>query len=176
MIDFSGMVRRTDADGIIYALALARRAERQVAAAFQAHGGQIIKRVADTAFVVFDRATPALRAALDGQSALRAFNSGRTGHLGDGSRNEPIHGCIGLGYGPTLVIPDQDLYGAEVNRAFVLGEDIAKDGEILCSPEFAAAISPLPDGVGAHRAPGAREEGAGFPFLVIRDYREGDPT
>jgi len=176
VIDFSGMVRRTDADGIIYALALARRAEREIAASIQAHGGQIVKRVADTAFAVFDNASSALLAALEGHRALHGFNRERTGRIGDGSRNEPIHGCMGLGFGPTLVIPDQDLYGSEVNRAFVLGEDIAHEGEILCSPEFAAALSPFPEGVGAHRAPAAREEEAGFPFLVLRDYREGEPA
>jgi adenylate cyclase len=174
VVDFTGMVRRTDAEGIIYALALARRAEREVAAAVQARGGQIVKRVADTAFAVFEEASAALLAALDGHRALHEFNRERTGQLGDGSRNEPIHACIGLGFGSTLVIPDQDLYGAEVNRAFVLGEDVARAGEILCSPDFATACSPLPAGVGAHRAPAAREEEAGFPFLVLRDYREGE--
>lgn len=174
VVDFSGMVRRTDADGIIYALALARQAEAAMGPAFQAHGGQIIKRVADTAFVVFSDAPAALRAALDAQRALRAFNRPRTGRIGDGQRNDPIHGCIGLGFGPTLVIPGEDLYGPEVNRAFVLGEDVADDGEILCSEDFLAAVSPLPGGVGVHRAPAARAEEAGFPFHILRDYREDD--
>lgn len=176
VVDFSGMVQRTDAEGIIFALALARRAEREVGVAVKAHGGHVVKRVADTAFAVFDSPHAALMAALEGQRALRAFNLDRHGHIGDGSRTEPIHGCFGLGFGSTLVIPDEDLYGPEVNRAFVLGEDVASGGEILCSPDFAQSARPLPDGVGAHRAPAAREEEAGFPFLVIRDYRDGEPS
>ena len=38
---------------------------------------------------------------------------------------------IGIGYGPILVVENEDMWGNEVNLASKLGEDIAQDGEIL---------------------------------------------
>ena len=55
--------------------------------------------------------------------------------------------------------------------AFVLGEDVAKGGETLCTPAFLEALGGVPNGVGAYRAPEEREEESGFPFHVISDYR-----
>ena len=39
--------------------------------------------------------------------------------------------CVGIGYGEVLRIGDADIFGAEVNAACKLGEDIAKAGAIL---------------------------------------------
>ena len=171
VVDYTSMVRRTDAEGIVYALALAKAAELAMRPAVLGQDGEIVKHVADTFFAVFKAPGPALAAALDGIAAMRAFNEGRTGHIGDGSRNEPIWPCIGLGFGDTLVVPGEDMYGDEVNRAFVLGEDTAERNEILCSLAFLDALDGLPEGVGAHRAPADREEATGFSFHVLKDYR-----
>jgi hypothetical protein len=54
----------------------------------------------------------------------------------------------------------------------VLGEDIARHRELLCTEAFLAAIEPLPEGVGAYRGPQDREKEAGFPFVVLSDYRD----
>lgn len=174
VVDFTGMVHRSDALGIVYALSLARAAERVMAPAFQAQGGAVVKRVADTAFAVFATPPAALAAALEAQRALAGFNAERTGAVHDGLRNDPIRASVGLGWGPTLVIPGEDIYGPEVNRAFVLGEDIGHGGEILATEAFWAAIGTPPPGVGAHRAPTARVEEAGFGFHLVADHR--DPT
>lgn len=169
--DFTSMVRRTDAEGIAYALALARAAERAMEPAITAHGGEIVKRVADTFMAVFKTAPGALSAALDSAAAMREFNKDRTGHIGDGSRNDPIHPCIGLGWGDILVIPGTDIYGEEANRAFVLGEDVAAGREILATTRFVEVLSPLPQGVGSHRAPEEREAECGFAFHILSDHR-----
>lgn len=171
VVDFTSMVERTDAHGIGYALALAAAAQRAMAPALAGHGGVVVKHVADTAFVVFDQPDRALLAALDALRALDGFNAGRTGHVGHADRNDPIRGCFGLGYGEALVIPGRDLFGPEVNRAFVLGEDVAKGGEILATAAFVRAVGTLPAGVGAFRGPSDREQAAGFPFHVVADYR-----
>lgn len=158
VVDFTGMVRRTDTRGIVYALGRARAAE-----AAMALSGNRVKRVADTVFALYTSAAEALEDALVAHRRLRARMHGA---------DDPIHACIGLGFGPMLVIPGQDCFGAEVNRAFVLGEDVAKGGETLATPEFLAALGGLPDGVGAYRAPEEREAEPGFAFHVISDYRE----
>ena len=174
VVDFTGMVHRTDHDGIVYALALARAAEACMRPHVGQHAGEVVKRVADSFFAVFPTAGQALAASLDACASLAAFNAERGGRIGDGSRSDPIHPCLGLGFGPTLVIPGDNLYGAEVNRAFVLGEDTAEAGEILCTQAFVDALGTPPVGVGAHRAPRDRSDAIGFPFLIVRDHR--DPT
>lgn len=171
VVDFSDMVARTDAHSIVYALAIARAAEAAMTPALACRGGAIVKRVADTFFAVFERPEDALHGALDAQVALAAFNQGRSGHLCAASRNEPIYASMGLGYGPTLVIPGEDIYGAEVNKAFVLGEDTGTAGEVLASTAFIEALVSLPAGVGVHAAPARRLAVAGFDFQVVGDYR-----
>jgi class 3 adenylate cyclase len=171
--DFTEMAARTDAHGIGYALALAAAAWRAMRPVIGARGGVEIKQVADTLFAVFDDPAAALLAALDAQRALDVFNAGRVGHVGHADRNDPIRGCMGLGFGRALVVPGRDVFGPEVNRAFILGEDIARGGEILVTDALLRAVGPLPSGVGAFRAPAEREVEAGCPFHVVADYRDG---
>jgi adenylate cyclase len=168
--DFTEMVARTDAFGVGYALALAAAAQRAMAPVMGEYGGVHIKQVADTAFIVFDDPARALLAALDAQRTLAAFNVGRSGHAGH-DRNAPMRGGMGLGFGPALILPGRDVFGPEVNRAFVLGEDVARGGEVLATEAFVQAIGGLPEGVGAYCGPADREVAAGFPFHVLGDYR-----
>jgi adenylate cyclase len=172
VVDFTDMVRRTDAYDIVYALSLARAAERVYDPAVRIHNGEMVKSVADSFFAVFTNPEDALAAALNGTKRLAYFNQARKGTLNDGSRNDPIHPCTGLGYGEALVIPGDDVYGAEVNRAFVLSEDVAVGREILASVRFMEANSEPPQGVGVHRAASDREEAAGFQFFEVQDFRE----
>ncbi len=157
VVDFTGMVRRTDARGIVYALGRAQVAQRALGL-----GGTRVKRVADTLFVVYPSAEAALLDALD---AVKRLHAAEAGHP------DPVHPCIGLGHGECLLIPGVDVFGAEVNRAFVLGEDVAEGGEVLATPAFLAALGGLPPGVGTFDAPAERVAEAGFGFRVIRDFR-----
>lgn len=159
VVDFTGMARRTDSFGIVRALAMARAAERAMRL-----GGVQVKRVADTLFHLYDTPLAALNDALLAHQRLATFNA---------EKPDPIRACIGLGVGDLLVIPGQDIFGTEVNRAFILGEDVAKGGETLATPAFLAALGNLPDGIGAFRAPEDRETDAGFAFHVLADYRGG---
>ena len=171
VVDYTDMVKRTDAHGIVYALALARRAQEVMEPAVTGNGGEIIKRVADTWFAVFSSPNEALSAILEANALMASFNASRTGQVTDSERNDAIFPCAGLGFGSTLVLPRVDLYGEEVNRAFVLGEDVATANEILITPAFLRAVGDLPAGIGAHRAPPDRLKEAGFEFLVLSDFR-----
>ncbi|MHC4391692.1 MAG: nucleotidyl cyclase domain-containing protein [Planctomycetota bacterium] len=165
--DFTGMVKRTVSDGIVYSLALARAAERVMEPAVEANEGEIVKRVADTFFAVFKSAASLLQGALDARKALEGFNEPRTGTIGDGSKNERIDCCMGLGFGPMLINPGQDLYGDEVNRAFVLGEDVADAREILVTDAFVEALGEdTPAGISFTDVSSARIADAGFSFRV----------
>jgi class 3 adenylate cyclase len=73
------------------------------------------------------------------QRTLKAWNAGRIDE-------EQVLLCIGLGHGRMLRIGDHDVFGAEVNAAGKLGEDIAGAGEILVTAALKAAVEPM-DGV-----------------------------
>ncbi|MDP2314960.1 MAG: hypothetical protein Q8P41_18820 [Pseudomonadota bacterium] len=173
--DFTEMVKRTNTHGIGYSLALAAAAQRAMAPALAAQGGVHVKQVADTSFVIFDSAHRALLAALDAQRALAAFNDTRGARGGrprdDHGHVDTIRGCMGIGFGAALLIPGRDVFGAEVNRAFVLGEDVGRGGEVLATEAFLQGVGVLPPGVGAFRGPADREAEAGFAFHVLGDYR-----
>ena len=53
--------------------------------------------------------------------------------------------CIGLGFGRVLRIGDADVFGAEVNAASKLGEDIAKAHEILVTKAVRDAATSIED-------------------------------
>ncbi len=171
VVDFSSMRARTDAFGIIHALATVRAACAAYRPAIEENEGHEVKIVADTLFARFARPHQALKAALDGHVRLGAFNESRTGSICAGVPGAPIHPKTGLGYGDVLAFSG-DLFGAEVNRAFILGEDVARDGEILASTAFASALGTPPAGVGVHSSPHDRAQEAGFPFEIYTDFRE----
>ena len=51
--------------------------------------------------------------------------------------------CVGLGYGRMLRIGDTDVFGAEVNAASRLGEDLAQSGETLVTGAFLQEYGPV---------------------------------
>ena len=170
VVDFTSMVKRTESAGIIYALARARSAFKAMQPAIQVHSGRVLKQVADTFFAVFPTPRQALFGALDGQIRLARFNHNRTGTFE--THHDAIEAGIGLGFGPCLLIPQQDIFGAEVNRAFVLGEDTAEPGEVLVTTAFLKALSSLPSGVGSFEVSTDRAHDTGFHFFQVRDYRD----
>ena len=164
VLDLTDMVHHSDHDGILPALARARAAHRAVTPALTQHGGQVLKQVADTIFAVFPAAEGALLAALDAHTLLARDQQAWPA--------DPIRACIGLGWGPCYLIPGEDVFGAEVNRAFVLGEDAARGGEVLLTPALRAALLAVPEGVGLHAGNEDRAHQSGFHFFEARDYRD----
>jgi adenylate cyclase len=136
VLDMCGFSRLSRKHGIIFYLAMIRQMEEAAAPAVVGNGGRVIKQSADNLYAVFDHPAQALEAALDIFRAFEAVNS-----VVPGDRD--IHGSIGIGFGETLVIADEDLFGVEMNLASKLGEDIAERGEILLT---AAAHQALPPG------------------------------
>ena len=171
VVDFSSMRRRMDAFGTVPALLDIRLATHTYTPVIRASRGRIVKTLADTLFAIFDAPQDALQAAMDGHRCMKKLNMDRDGDIEQGIPNAPVHPKAGLGYGPSLLTPDGNLYGPEVNRAFILGEDVAANREILASAAFASGLGIPPVGVGLHGAPHDREDAAGFPFHVVNDFR-----
>jgi adenylate cyclase len=135
-MDMCGFTSITLAHGIIHFLAMIRQMEEVSTPAVAGNGGRVIKQEADDLFAVFSEPVQALEAALD---ILRGFNA--INKVLPPERH--LHGSIGIGFGDTLVIGDEDLFGSEMNLACKLGEDIAEQDEILTTP---AAYTALPAG------------------------------
>jgi adenylate cyclase len=135
VLDMVGFSRISRELGIISYLAMI--AEMYVAArpAVLGNGGRVIKLEADNLYAVFDNATQALEAALD---ILRAFDA-INGVVPD---DRDIFGSFGIGFGPTLVIDEEDFFGCEVNLASKLGEDLAGNSEILLTDAAFATLKP----------------------------------
>jgi class 3 adenylate cyclase len=135
-MDMCGFTSITLTHGIIHFLAMIRQMEEVSTPAVKGNGGRVIKQEADDLFAVFSDPVQALEAALDIRRGFNAINK-----VLPPARH--LHGSIGIGFGDTLVIGDEDLFGSEMNLACKLGEDIAEEDEILITP---AAYTALPAG------------------------------
>ena len=136
VLDMCGFSRITARHGIIHFLAMVHQMEQAARPAIAGNGGEVVKQEADNLFAVFTQPEQALQAALDIHRALGAMNAVQPPEAA-------LQASVGIGYGPTLVIADKDLFGHEMNLACKLGEDIAGPGEILLT---ASACQRLPAG------------------------------
>ena len=136
VLDMCGFSRLTIEYGIIHYLAMIHQMQEAGRPAVAGNGGRVIKFDADNLFATFEDPEDALESAID---ILRAFDAVNI----VAPLDRDIYGSIGIGYGETLVIEDQDMFGPEVNIACKLGEDLACKSEILLTQ---AAFSELPEG------------------------------
>lgn len=134
-LDMCGFTSTTKRHGIIHFLAMVHQMEQAARPAIEGNGGEVIKQEADNLFAVFSEPMQALEAALDIRRALDAMNAVQP-------PNSALYASMGIGFGPTLVIAHSDLFGAEMNLACKLGEDIAGTGEILLTPAAVVALPP----------------------------------
>jgi class 3 adenylate cyclase len=137
ILDMCGFSRITASHGIIFYLAMIQQMESAACPAVQQNKGEVIKQETDNLFAFFPTPHDALEAALDIFRAFEAMNA-----VVPDERD--IYGSIGIGFGDTLVIGDEDLFGDEMNRASRLGEDMAGEQEILLTP---SAYEALPEGL-----------------------------
>jgi class 3 adenylate cyclase len=126
VLDMCGFSRLTMRYGITHFLAMIRRLQTIVQPVIAAGGGHVVKTEADNVFATFEDVPEALAAARAIQRSLDAANTFLP-------EDWDLHAAIGIGYGPMLVVGDDDLFGSEMNIASKLGEDVAGRGEILLS-------------------------------------------
>jgi adenylate cyclase len=126
MSQFSLSVRR---DGILPYLGHIRRMQRLMSPVVEAHGGQVVKFVADNLFATFATAEAAALAAIAMQRALSENDAG-------------FAIAIGIDHGRFLLLPEGDAWGDPINVACKLGEDLAAAGEILLTQAARAGLPP----------------------------------
>jgi adenylate cyclase len=153
--DMSGFTTRTQKRGIIGFLASIRTLQRLAAPIIKAHGGRWFKADADDLFVAHESPQALYAIAKDLQMAVKRHNADEHDDLGL---------SIGLGYGPTLLIGDEDFFGNSVNVASKLGEDVGDASEILLSEDFYRALADKGTAFAEckHLGPEARKTKFGF--------------
>jgi adenylate cyclase len=124
VLDLSGFSRLTIRRGIIHFLAMVHRMTILATPIVHASGGRVVKQEADNLFAAFTNVPAAIATAI---AILQAFELANLS-LPD---EQDLHASIGIGYGNTLIIGNEDLYGSEMNLACKLGEDLAQRGELL---------------------------------------------
>lgn len=134
--DLAGFSRNVERFGIIHFLQIIYESKRLFIPIIDKYDGILIKMEGDSMLVIFRNPFKALRCAIDMQKATFSYNQNKVDE-------EKILLCVGLGYGDILKIGDTDIFGAEVNAASKLGEDIAKQGEILCTENYIETTSKL---------------------------------
>jgi adenylate cyclase len=124
VLDMCGFSRLTIRHGIVHYLALIRRMQRTVVPLVEEARGRVVKTEADNVFATFAKVSDAVRCARAIQSELARANEVLPADW------DVLVG-IGIGFGPLLLIGDDDVFGSEMNLASKLGEDLAEAGEIL---------------------------------------------
>lgn len=138
-LDLSGFSRLTERRGILHFLSLIQDMRETTRPIVEAAGGAIVKYEADNMFAVAPNPDTALDLSFDIVRHYAADNRNR-------AEEAQIHVSIGIDFGRLLLIPGVELFGAPVNFACKLGEDIADRGEILITQ---AAFGGLTAGRGA---------------------------
>jgi adenylate cyclase len=122
--DLAGFSRQVEHFGIIHFLQVIWEQKNLLLPIVAQHDGILVKVEADSFLILFRRPERALECSIAMQRACREENAQRL-------PEERILLCVGIGYGRILRIGDEDVFGAEVNAASKLGEDRAKQDEIL---------------------------------------------
>jgi adenylate cyclase len=122
--DLSGFSRGVAEFGIIHFLQTIYEAERILVPVIESHDGILLKVEGDSFLVIFRNVEKAIRGSIEMQRTMRRYNAARP-------PEEHVLLGVGLGFGRMLRIGDADVFGNEVNSAYILGESIAGAYDIL---------------------------------------------
>ncbi len=122
--DLVGFSRGVAEFGIIHYLQTIYESELLLVPIVEKHDGIMLKMEGDSFLVIFRNVHKAIRSALEMQRMLLQYNKTRP-------EEEHVLLGVGLGFGRVLRIGDADVFGAQVNAAYILGEDTATAYEIL---------------------------------------------
>jgi adenylate cyclase len=131
VLDMCGFSRLTMRYGIIHFLAMIRRMHVTVSPLVVGAGGRVVKTEADNLFAAFPDVPQAIAAARKIGAELNRRNAVLP-------EDWDLYVSIGIGFGDLLVIGEHDYFGAELNLASKLGEDVARSGEVLLTEAAAA--------------------------------------
>ena len=128
--DMSGFSRLTEKHGIVRYLSMVRHMQIVSKPIIERFGGSVVKFEADNCFARFPDVVSAIRSSVSINIAFDAMNLMTTDDLN-------IYIATGIDFGRIVLINEdgdgehEDYFGAPVNNASKLGEDIASAGDIL---------------------------------------------
>ena len=131
--DLSGFSRGVAEFGIVHFLQIIYESQRILVPCIDDHEGILLKVEGDSMLITFRSVVKAFECAIAMQRTLAEFNTRRTDE-------DKVLLCLGLGYGSMLRIGDDDVFGAQVNAASKLGEDMAGPEEILVTDSVRKAL------------------------------------
>lgn len=127
-IDMSGFTRLTQKHGVVHYLSMIRRMQLTARPIIESYDGTVVKFEADNAFAYFDRPGNAIRASISLNLAMNSANILTPDEL-------DLYVSCGIDFGKCLIPHPGDFFGAPVNMASKLGEDLGKAGQILVTEE-----------------------------------------
>jgi len=133
IMDSCGFSRTVREHGIIHYLSLLERLWRVVGPLVTEHGGRPLRHDGDNLFAVF----PDVRSALGCAKTIHEYVEIANNPL---PAAEEIYVALGIGYGPVLLVGENDAWGDEMNLACKLGEDLAEGGEVLLTAAAREAL------------------------------------
>lgn len=118
--------------GIIQFLSVLRKVNSDLRSIVRGNRGKVVSEWADNFIIVFNTPDDGIEAAVEMNRHLGEYNKnvGKADHFGIST---------GIGFGSVLYVGN-DVFGQEVNLASKLGEDIAKEGEILLTENAFRAL------------------------------------
>jgi adenylate cyclase len=143
IMDLSGFSLLTQKYGIVHYLSMVRRMQLISQPIIERSGGTVVKFEADNCFAMFDKPLEAVKAAITLNAAFNEINVYTEERF-------DIRISSGIDYGDVLLIGGPDYFGATVNRASKIGEDLASPGEILITR---SAFEHIPADAGLHGEP-----------------------
>jgi class 3 adenylate cyclase len=133
--DLSGFSLLTQKYGVVHYLSMVRRMQLTARPLIEELGGVVVKFEADNCFAMFDEPLQAVRAAIALNQTFNEINVYTEEQF-------DIRISSGIDYGDVLLIGGPDYFGATINRASKIGEDLARPGEILVTREAFDRIPP----------------------------------
>jgi len=131
--DQSGFTRNVLTQGPEMALEQIWAIRRTLIPLFRDFGGEVYKVFADNVYVFFDSVDTAAEASTAAHQKLVSVSR---------KRKVPIQIAAGIGFGDLLYLPSEDdYYGAELNLASKLGEDIGDGGQTLLTESAVSALT-----------------------------------
>ncbi|MDD3627820.1 MAG: adenylate/guanylate cyclase domain-containing protein [bacterium] len=126
--DSTNFTQKTREFGILHFLYQYNKVISIVEPIAKKNHGKILKCSADNILMTFDDIKDAANCSIEIQKKINSFSS-------DLPKKDKFGLCIGIANGKVLSF-NNDVYGDAVNIAYKLGEDLAKDGEILVEEQI----------------------------------------
>lgn len=127
VIDLAGFTSSAAQHGIIAHLSKIEMLRALLSPVIENNHGTLVKEEADNVFAFFPKPTQSLIAISAIFDTLGKHNDGLEDYA-------HIDISVGVGYGPTLVLP-HDMWGTDFNFCCKLGEDLAKSNEVLVTAD-----------------------------------------